>query len=156
MTKLRAGSSCFKANLLLAGPALYGIHGAQALREKHSNIKIIFCADNDCYHENGINPGIEKAREAAQAVGAEVVFPKFKDCSTHPTDFNDLMLLEGKDAVKSTIEQFLTQKKPTEQAKPVENLCSDPEVPDGFVLSDEVYSVSIRSNRQQKFRITSR
>jgi len=110
---------------------------AQALREKYSNIKIIFCADNDCYHENGINPGIEKARDAAQSVGAEVVFPEFKDSSTHPTDFNDLMILEGKDAVKSTIEQFLFQKESTKQAKPVENLSSDSEVPDGFVLSDE-------------------
>ncbi len=110
---------------------------AQALREKYSNIRIVFCADNDCYHENGINPGLEKARDAAQSVGAEVVFPEFKDSSTHPTDFNDLMILEGKDAVKSTIEQFLSQKESTEQAKPVENFSSDPEVPNGFVLSDE-------------------
>ncbi len=97
---------------------------AQALREKYSNIKIVFCADNDCYHENGINPGLEKAREAAQSVGAEVVFPEFKDTSIHPTDFNDLLILEGKEAVKERINAVLK--------------CGiNGNIPDGFVLSDE-------------------
>ena len=110
---------------------------AQAIREKYSNIKIIFCADNDCYHENGINPGLEKSREAAQVVGAEVVFPEFKDCSIHPTDFNDLMLLEGKEAVKSIIENSLAPKEAINLDKSDQIVSSDTEVPDGFVLSDE-------------------
>jgi putative DNA primase/helicase len=97
---------------------------AQAIKEKYPNMRIIICADNDCYHENGANPGLEKAREAAQSVGAEVVFPEFKDTSTHPIDFNDLLILEGKEAVKERINAVLK--------------CGiNGNIPDGFVLSDE-------------------
>ena len=67
---------------------------ALAIREKYPDLKLIFCADNDAYGE--INIGLEKAKEAAQSVDGEVICPQFKDKSTHPTDFNDLLVLEGK------------------------------------------------------------
>lgn len=57
----------------------------------------IICGDNDQYGEN--NVGYEKATEAANAIGANSVFPSFQDESTKPTDFNDLHLLEGIDEV---------------------------------------------------------
>jgi putative DNA primase/helicase len=68
---------------------------AQIVRKKYSNAKIVICADNDQYHDNGLNPGVEKAIEAAKEINAFVVKPEFKDVSTKPTDFNDLFILEG-------------------------------------------------------------
>ena len=97
---------------------------AQALREKYSNIKIIICADNDCYHETGINPGLEKAKEAALDTKAIVIYPAFKDSSTHPTDFNDLLILEGRETVKEQLDVAIEKS-------------NDSGIPDGFVLSDE-------------------
>lgn len=64
---------------------------------------LVIAADNDRFtQKNGMpcNVGLEKAYQAASAVGASVVYPEFKDLSTKPTDFNDLMLLEGLDAVR--------------------------------------------------------
>lgn len=97
----------------------------QAIHAKYPELKIIICADNDAYGE--VNTGVEKAKEAAQVAGTQVIIPKFKDVSTKPTDFNDLMILEGKDTVKSILEQAL---KKTE-----EDECTD--IPEGFSLSDD-------------------
>jgi len=46
-----------------------------AIREIHPEANIIFCAAND--HKGDKNVGLEKAREAAQAVGDEVISPEF-------------------------------------------------------------------------------
>lgn len=64
---------------------------------------LVVAADNDRFTKrNGMpcNVGLEKAYEAATAIGASVVYPEFKDLSSKPTDFNDLMQLEGLDAVR--------------------------------------------------------
>lgn len=97
---------------------------AESIHNKYPQLKLFICADNDAYGE--INTGVEKAKEAAQVSGAQVIIPQFKDTSTKPTDFNDLMILEGKDAVKVSLEQAL---KKTEEDK-----CTD--IPAGFELSD--------------------
>jgi len=60
------------------------------------------CADDD-YRTDG-NPGLTKAAEAAEAIGARVVIPKFGD--TRPdraTDFNDMHQLYGLDAVRQCL-----------------------------------------------------
>lgn len=61
---------------------------AEALRSKHPDRTIVICADNDHHKLNGANPGIAKAREAAQAVGALLFVPKFKE-GDPGTDWND-------------------------------------------------------------------
>ena len=99
----------------------------QSIREKYANLRIIFCADNDCYHENSVNPGVEKAKEAAQTVDAKVIIPKFKDTSTHPTDFNDLFILEGKEAVKIILEEALKEQTSSDFLG----------IPAGFVLNND-------------------
>ena len=95
---------------------------SQIISKKVPSAKIIICADNDCYHENNFNPGVEKAREAALSIGAQVVIPKFKDSTTHPTDFNDLYILEGRDAVRAILENVNE---------------NESDIPSGFVLSNE-------------------
>ncbi len=71
---------------------------AQQLREAHPQARLVICADDDQWTES--NPGRTKATEAAQATGAALVVPTFKDISSKPTDFNDLQQLEGMDTVK--------------------------------------------------------
>lgn len=75
---------------------------AKALRAKFPDREIIVAADNDAWTEG--NPGLTKADEAAKSIQARLVSPQFKDISTKPTDFNDLVLLQGQAALKAQIE----------------------------------------------------
>ena len=79
---------------------------AVALRAKYPHLKIIMAADDD--HLNDGNPGMTKARSAAQAVGGLVAVPMFPTSENgrpdKATDFNDLHQLAGADAVRDCIE----------------------------------------------------
>jgi len=66
---------------------------AEALRKKYPKTELVIAADNDAWTDG--NPGRTKALEAAKAVKGKVTVPRFRDTSTHPTDFNDLFVLEG-------------------------------------------------------------
>jgi len=66
---------------------------SKALRGKYPDTEMVICADDDQW-TNG-NPGMTKAREAAEAINAKITYPEFQDTSTKPTDFNDLCQLEG-------------------------------------------------------------
>lgn len=70
---------------------------ARALRSKYPHTTLIIAADNDQWTEG--NPGITKAKEAAQAANAGLVWPQFKDSEGKPTDFNDLHQREGAEAI---------------------------------------------------------
>lgn len=73
---------------------------AKRIRSKYPQAKIIIAADNDRWTEQPVeNPGVHYARLAAQECSAHVVAPEFRDLSTKPTDFNDLHVLEGLQAV---------------------------------------------------------
>lgn len=80
------------------------LHVAQALRERHKEAALILCADNDQWTEG--NPGLTRATEAAVAVDALLAVPDFsgQDLSSRPTDFNDLYLLAGENAVSQAID----------------------------------------------------
>jgi putative DNA primase/helicase len=76
---------------------------ALALRAKYSALKIIMAADDD--HLTDGNPGMTKARLAAQAVSGFLAVPTFpSDRPDKATDFNDLHQLAGAHAVKSCID----------------------------------------------------
>ena len=80
---------------------------ALALRAKYPALKIIMAADDD-YQTDG-NPGITKARAAAQAVAGLVAIPVFgADRPDKAKDFNDLHQISGLDAVKRCIEAAVT------------------------------------------------
>ena len=76
---------------------------AEAIRERHPNAAIIICADNDHTREN--NVGVEKAKEAAQAVGGIAVIPEFsrEEKERGLTDFNDLHRSRGLSAVREQV-----------------------------------------------------
>ena len=76
---------------------------ALALRAKYADLKIIIAADDDHLTEG--NPGLTKATAAALAVGGLLAVPAFATGrSDKDTDFNDLYLSAGPDAVKACIE----------------------------------------------------
>jgi len=75
---------------------------AQALREKYPHIHIIIDADNDQWKDIG-NTGVKKAIEAANSISnCSIATPKFNKIhdDKKPTDFNDLLVLEGIEEVK--------------------------------------------------------
>jgi len=74
-----------------------------ALHAKYPALQIIIAADDD--HLTAGNPGLTKARAAAQAVAGLVAVPDFG--SNRPdkaTDFNDLHQIAGPDAVKRCLD----------------------------------------------------
>ncbi|MDH0097478.1 toprim domain-containing protein [Pseudomonas sp. GD04158] len=81
---------------------------AEALRERFPGRQFLFCADDDWKTKTAKgepwNPGIEKAEHAAHVVGGRVVFPVFSgERDDKWTDFNDLQLAEGLDAVRRQV-----------------------------------------------------
>ena len=77
-------------------------HVGEIIRRKYPEARITICADDDQWTDG--NPGKNKARAAAAKIGATVTFPRFRDTTTKPTDFNDLHNLEGIEAVKHQVE----------------------------------------------------
>ena len=77
---------------------------AEQLRRKYPAMKLVICADNDQWTEG--NPGLTKAKEAASAAGASVIFPAFKDLESKPTDFNDMAALSGLDVLRMALESW--------------------------------------------------
>jgi putative DNA primase/helicase len=76
---------------------------AKTIREKYQDTDLIFCADDDTWTEG--NPGKRRATDAARAVGGRVVLPVFgSDRAKGQTDFNDLHMAEGLEAVRLCIE----------------------------------------------------
>ena len=78
---------------------------AKSAKEMFLGSRIVICADNDQFTEG--NPGIAKGKAAASLVFGEIVYPTFNesDLSGKPTDFNDLHILQGIEAVKEQIER---------------------------------------------------
>lgn len=71
---------------------------AIALRSKFPRALFVFCADND---PSGV--GQTKAGDAAHAIRGIATVPVFKDSWGNPTDFNDLHVREGLEAVRDQI-----------------------------------------------------
>ncbi len=73
---------------------------AQALHAKYPALRLILAADDD-WKTDG-NPGMVKAREAAQAVGGYLIKPEFgEQRGDKDTDFNDLHQRAGLGAVQA-------------------------------------------------------
>lgn len=86
---------------------------AKALREMLPDTILILCADDD-YATEG-NPGLTKAREAAEAVNGLLAVPSFPDTrGPKDTDSNDLAKLAGPEAVKEMITMAAQQPPPTD------------------------------------------
>lgn len=73
---------------------------AESARKKHPSREIVIAGDNDLKTDG--NPGKVKAEEAAFAIGALCVVPFFED-RPDLSDFNDLHMLSGLQAVKDRL-----------------------------------------------------
>jgi phage/plasmid primase-like uncharacterized protein len=74
-------------------------HVAIAWQRRLQDTHIIICADNDRHRDS--NVGLEKAMEAARAIkNATHVVPRFSNPDSAGTDWNDLMIEEGIQAVR--------------------------------------------------------
>jgi putative DNA primase/helicase len=80
---------------------------AVALRTKYPALKIIIAADDD--HQTPGNPGMTKATAAAQTTGCHHSGARVQGGGSvnNMTDFNDLHLLAGPDAVKECIDNAI-------------------------------------------------
>ena len=85
---------------------------AQALHAKYPDRPVLIVADDDLAQERerGVNPGRQKAREAANAVGGRVIIPIFapaeqRDDAKAFSDFNDLAVRSvlGRDGAASQL-----------------------------------------------------
>lgn len=94
------------ATVLMAGDTSGLMWTAKAARELYPAARILIGADND--HATEGNPGLTKARLAARAVNADVVYPEFSeadygDTPKSCTDFNDLARVRGIEEVQHQI-----------------------------------------------------
>lgn len=79
---------------------------AKAMRLSYPDMTLIICADDDSTTEG--NPGITKAKQAANQADAKVAVPIFNERRPEgATDFNDMAALVGLDKVASTIETIV-------------------------------------------------
>ena len=76
-----------------------------ALAAKHPTSLVAFMADNDRY--GATNTGVEKALAAAHAVEGAMVAPQFPTDQGRPTDWNDMALAQGHQAVRAQVSQGL-------------------------------------------------
>ncbi|MDO3527524.1 toprim domain-containing protein [Ralstonia pseudosolanacearum] len=92
---------------------------AQVIRARFPDAIIIMAADNDQWTLKPVaNPGVTRSREAAVAVGGLVAVPQFEHSEgtqdedgkwSGPTDFNDLHVRDGMDAVRAVIDCELAE-----------------------------------------------
>lgn len=80
---------------------------ARAWRTNLPDATFVICADNDQWTRQPVdNPGVSQATHAAASIDARVVWPEFATLhgdDDHPTDFNDLHLRQGLDAVRAQL-----------------------------------------------------
>lgn len=82
---------------------------AKMARQQYPGREIVLIADNDIRTKikTGHNPGLEHAERAAKEAGGKVALCPAQDGQS--TDFNDLALVRGLDAVKRVIEKALAK-----------------------------------------------
>lgn len=130
---------------------------ASIAKLENINSKIVICGDDDKYKKD--NTGRNKSIQASDGLGIECIFPIFKSEETKPTDFNDLMILEGIDAVKNQlndnkIELYKAPKningiRPNSGQISIENLIN----PDGVLGNIVNYYNATDGNNQPLFAV---
>lgn len=113
---------------------------AQAIRAKLPDAAIIICADND--HKSAENRGVRDATAAAKAIDGQVAIPVFPN-EHDGTDFNDLHMLSGLEAVRDILTAALTETtcQPTGQQRATERQA----INDGDFIVNK-HGVSFQSN----------
>ncbi|RWB40312.1 MAG: toprim domain-containing protein [Mesorhizobium sp.] len=103
---------------------------SKAIRAKYPKARLLFAADNDRLvkmPDGRFNPGVTKAKEAAEAVSGLVAYPEFDDAEIELTDFDDLARKSGIDRVREIIDTVLLP-----STAPIETELSAPTYADDF------------------------
>lgn len=110
---------CFDAgNLVSVAQAIHDRMKAMGKRAV-----IVIAADNDRWTTKPVeNPGVHFAEKAAKAVNGVLVVPDFQTLDGEPTDFNDLHLREGAEAVREDFELALNPPVVDPEPEPVAEL----------------------------------
>lgn len=126
---------------------------AELIREKRPAMRIILAADNDAWvkitddqgateykkvpcnvaGKRRVNVGVVKATEAMKSCDGSLAVPIFQDVAAHPTDWNDLHLHEGIEAVERQIDAVLNPPAVEHEApesEPAGSYCEYPPEPD--------------------------
>lgn len=97
---------------------------AEALAERGQEAIIIVAADDDRWNKK--NAGMKKAAQAAEVAGGRLAVPLFKSDVGRPTDFNDLALREGPEAVRRIFDAALNpgqvESEPPKEEDPIDPL----------------------------------
>lgn len=88
--------------VLIAFDAYNILPVAEAARTRYPTSKIIIAGDNDQWTAG--NPGVSKAQEAADKIGATMIYPQFDyEDKTRPTDWNDFARKNGARALADAL-----------------------------------------------------
>lgn len=117
---------CFDAgNLPVVAQAIH-----ESMKAKQKEAIIILAADNDRWTTQPVeNPGVYHAKNAAKAVNGLLVVPDFVALDGEPTDFNDLHLREGAEAVSKAFDETLNPPAATMDDLPWDDTPTTPEPP---------------------------
>lgn len=124
------------------GATVYYAFNAGNLYEAAGNIKdrpLTICADNDINAPT--NVGVNKAQQAGQAFGLDVIIP------LHENDFNDMHVLHGIDAVKNQLMPAIPAVKKKEIPK------QETPVPPGILADMAAYYNATSGNDQPIFAV---
>lgn len=93
---------------------------ALALRNTYPHAIIVVLGDDDCWHDDPTKPnsGRVNGGRAAQQGQAMLAIPTFSTTDGKPTDFNDLHMLDGLDAVRAQIMAALPKKAANDNNEP--------------------------------------
>lgn len=84
---------------------------AMNMRAKYPTAKIVIAGDHDRFTKNSKgepwNPGLEKAQQAAGAVGGFVVYPEFQESDGKLTDWNDYINAHGDEQLRDKMQRVL-------------------------------------------------
>lgn len=81
---------------------------ARELHKVKPGLRKVICGDNDRWTMQPMeNPGLHYASLAVKATGALLCMPEFKSLDGKPTDFNDLHVAEGLEAVAAQVDAVL-------------------------------------------------
>jgi putative DNA primase/helicase len=95
------------------------------VRRLMPKVRLVFAADNDQWTDRPVrNPGVTKARDAAAAVGGEVIAPAFANVELKPTDWNDMHAQSGLTEVRRQLMAALDP-----QPEPAPEPDSEPDEP---------------------------
>lgn len=82
---------------------------AKTVRKRYTDAEIAVCCDNDQWtliKDELVNVGLIKGKEAAKAIQGRAVWPDFpNDDEQKRTDYNDLYVTEGAEAVRNSLSQ---------------------------------------------------